>query len=187
MNAVNEIETLVANTVRTITLIADRVTKFATVILGCAAVAATGSFLLGAAALSGGIRTVWIVLGIAFAVLAIGAAATARWRIGRVRKNVPALAAEVRTLLRDGKQSTVEIIDQFQDGGHDSATGSAIVLSRRVDGLRGVVSHGLSGSAKLTETVAAITSFPWLALAAIGISIVFGFLGVIFLLALALG
>ncbi len=186
MNAVNDIERLVENTVSTITMIAARVTRFATTLAIGTAVVAGGSFLLGLAALSGGARTVWIVLGIVFGALALGAALVARWRIGRVKRNVPALAGEVRTLLSEGKQSTMTIIDQFQDGDAASAGGSAIVLSRRAYGLRGVVSHGLAGSARLTETVAAITSFPGLALAAIGITVVFALLAPIFLIALAL-
>ena len=60
------------------------------------------------------------------------------------------------------------------------------MVSRRLYGLRGVVGHGLEGSARLTDAVTAITSFPGLALMAVGISLVFGFLALIFLLALAL-
>jgi hypothetical protein len=187
MNAMDEIEALVESTIRAITRIADRVTHYTTFLLIAATVVAVGSFLLGLAALSGGIRTVWIVLGIAFAAIAIGAAFTARWRIGSVRRDVPALATEVRSLLSDGKRNTLMIIDQFQEDERDSAAESAIVVSRRVLALRGLAADGLSSSAKLTSAITAITSFPGLALAAIAITAVFGGLALIFLLALALG
>ena len=70
--------------------------------------------------------------------------------------------------------------DVLEDGG------SAIVLSRQMYGFKRIVGSGLESSARLTATVTAITSFPALVLAAILISMVFGFLGIIFLIALAL-
>jgi hypothetical protein len=185
MDALNEIEVLVNRTIRTIVQIAGKVTRFATILLAVAAAICVASFLLGIAALDGGIESVWIVLGIVFATLAVGAAFVARWRVGRVRKHVPAIAAEVRQLIADGKGQSQLIIQEFQND-DDSTTGSAIVVSRRMYGLRGVVGHGVEGSARLTDAVTAITSFPALALMAIGISLVFGFLALVFLLALAL-
>jgi hypothetical protein len=186
MDALNDIDAMVERTIRTLTAIAHRVTRYATALLAAVAAIAIGSFLLGLAALSDGIRTVWIVLGIVFAAIAIGAAVTARWRLGRIRKHVPAIAGEVRALIADGKGQTQLIIQEFQDGDDDSAAESAIVVSRRLYGLRGVVGHGTEGAARLTDAVTAITSFPGLALVAVGITIVFGFLGFIFLIALAL-
>lgn len=186
MDGLNDIETIVNRTIRAIVQIADKVTRFATVLLGVAAVVCVASFLLGLAALDGGIRSVWVVLGIVFGVVAVGAAVTARWRVGRVRTHVPAIAGEVRQLIADGRSQSQLIIQEFQDGDDDSAGESAIVVSRRLYGLRGVVGHGMEGSARLTDAITAITSFPGLALLAVGISLVFGFLALIFLLALAL-
>lgn len=186
MDPIRDAEVMVERTIRTITHIAQRVTHYATVLLVVVAVVAVGSFLLGSAALSDGIRTVWIVLGIVFGGIAIGAALVARWRLGRVRRHVPAIASEVRQLIADGKGQTHLIIQEFQDGDDASASQSAIVVSRRLYGMRGVVGHGMEGSARLTDAVTAITSFPGLALMAIGITLVFGFLALVFLLALAL-
>jgi hypothetical protein len=70
--------------------------------------------------------------------------------------------------------------DVFEDGG------SAIVLSRQMYGFKNLAGSGLESSARLSATVTAITSFPALVLGAILISMVFGFLGMIFLIALAL-
>ncbi len=185
VDALNEIEAIVDRTIRVLTTIAERVTRYTTFLLAGVALIAVASFLLGVAALSNGIRTVWIVLGIVFAAWAIGAAFVARWRLGRIRKHVPAIANEMRALLTDGKGQAQLIIQEFQDD-DDSTAESAIVVSRRLYGLRSVAGHGFEGSARLTDAVTAITTFPGLALVAVGITAVFGFLGFIFLIALAL-
>ena len=150
-------------------------------------VVALGSFLLGLAALSGGIRSVWIVLGIVFGAIAIGAAFVARWRIGAVRRDVPGIAADVRPLIAEGKEGTIDRDPRLPARRRRRpTTGSAIVLSRRMYDLRGVMGHGLVGFGPAHATPSPRSRrFPGLALTAIGISLVFGFLGVIFLLALA--
>jgi hypothetical protein len=189
-----EIDELVRRTVATVTMIADRAAAFATKLFLGAAIVCVGGFLLGVAALSGGIEKVWIVLGIVFGTIAVGGALLARWRVGSVRRHVPELAAEVRTLIAEGKDTTRTVIDSFVvdadgdgDGGRDGFSGgSAIVMSRQMYGFRNVVGSGLESSARLSAAVTALTSFPGLVLGAIAISLVFGFLGVIFLIALAL-
>ena len=188
----SEIDELVQRTVDTVTMIAGKAAGFATKLFIGAAVVCIGGFLLGIAALSGGIQTVWIVLGIVFGAIAIGGALVARWRVGSVKRHVPELADEVRTLISDGKQTSRTVIESFVvdadgDGERDGFSGgSAIVMSKQMFGFKNVVGSGLESSARLTAAVTALTSFPGLVLAAIGISIVFGFLGVIFLIALAL-
>lgn len=187
-----EIDDLVRRTVATVTMIADKATRFATRLFIGAAVVCIGGFLLGVAALSGGIEKVWIVLGIVFGAIAVGGALVARWRVGSVRRHVPELADEVRTLIAEGRDGTRTVIDTFVvdadgDGERDPFDGgSAIVLSRQMYGFKNVVGSGLESSARLTAAVTALTSFPGLVLGAIAISLVFGFLGVIFLIALAL-
>lgn len=191
-----EIDDLVRRTVQTVTMIADNATAFATKLFVGAAVVCVGGFLLGVAALSGGIEKVWIVLGIVFGSIAVGGALIARWRVGSVRRHVPELANEVRTLIAEGRDGTRTVIDSFVidtdgDDGDDSrsdspAGGSAIMMSRQMYGFKNAVGSGLDSSARLTAAVTALTSFPGLVLGAIAISFVFGFLGLIFLIALAL-
>lgn len=196
-----EIDELVRRTVATVTSIADRATAFATKLFVVAAVVCIGGFLLGVAALSGGIETVWIVLGIVFGSIAVGGALLARWRVGSVRRHVPELADEVRTLIREGRDGTRTVIDSFvvdadvdadadvgvdPDRGRHRTGGSAIVMSRQMYGFKNVVGSGLEHTARLAAAVTALTSFPVLALVTIAISLVFGFLGLIFLIALAL-
>ncbi len=189
----SEIDELVQRTVDTVTMIAGKAARFSTKILLVVMLVCVGGFLLGAAALSGGIQTVWIVLGIVFGSIAIGAAFLARWRVGSIKRHVPELADEVRTMLSEGKESTRTVIETFAtdadgDGDRDvlDDSGSAIVLSRQMYGFKGIVGSGMESSARVTAAVTAITSFPVLVLSAVLISMVFAFLGFIFLIALAL-
>jgi hypothetical protein len=182
----SDIDGRVTRTISTLTLIADRVTRLSGKLLMGVAVVSIGSFLLGLAALDGGIRNVWILLGGIFAVIAVGAALIGRWRIGGIRRSVPAIASEVRSLLSEGRRDAVEVIEQFNTGPADGGRDSVLIVSRSVTGLRGMATHGLAGSQHLAKAVTAITSFPALALAAVMISIVFALLIPIFLLALVL-
>jgi len=189
-----EIDELVRRSVKTVTVIAQKASAFATRLFLTTAVICVGGFLLGVAALSGGIEQVWIVLGIVFGTIAVGGALLARWRVGSVRRHVPELADEVRTLISEGRDGTRTVIDTFVVGADvdpdrehpGPAGGSAIVMSRQMYGFKNVVDSGLDHSARLTAAVKAMTSFPGLVLGAIVISLVFGFLGLIFLIALAL-
>ncbi len=189
----SELDQLVQRTVDTVTMIAGKAARFSSKLLLGATIVCVAGFLLGVAALSGGVQKVWIVLGIVFGSIAVGGALLARWRVGSVKRHVPELAAEVRTLISDGRDSTRTVIETFAvdadgDGTRDvfEDGSSAIVLSRQMYGFKSLVGSGLESSARLTAAVTAITSFPALVLAAILISMVFGFLGFIFLIALAL-
>ncbi len=188
----SELDELAQRAVNTVTIVARKAARFSTKLLIGATIICVGGFLLGVAALSGGIQQVWIVLGIVFGSIAIGGAFLARWRVGSIKRHVPELATEVRSLISDGKGSTRTVIETFAvdaDGGGqmDGPTGgSAIVLSRQMHGFKNLAGSGLDSSARLTAAVSAITSFPGLVLGTILISLVFGFLGFIFLIALAL-
>lgn len=184
-----DIDEVVRRAVDTITMIAGKAASFATRILLVTTVVCVGGFLLGVAALSGGIETVWIVLGTVFGAIAIGGAFVARWRVGAVRRHVPELVEEVRTLVRDGHDSTRTVIETFAvdpDDPEGAGRGSAIVLSRQMYGFRGAVVGGVEHATRLTAAVTALTSFPGLVLIAVAITMVFAFMGVVFLIALAL-
>jgi hypothetical protein len=178
-------EGLVDRAVATITRLAHKVTRAATLLLLASIVICVGSFLLGLEALSGGIESVWIVLAFFFGAIAIGCAARARLRIGRVRKHVPEIANDIRQLVADGRSDVVTIVVQDDD----LASGSALELSRGMSGsesMRRVTSQGLANSANFADALRAITTFPWLAIITVLITSVFAFLGLIFLIALAL-
>ena len=70
----NDVDRLVQRAVAGITNIAARAARFSTRLLLMTLVLCVGGFALGVAALSGGIETVWIVLGIVFGTIAIASA-----------------------------------------------------------------------------------------------------------------
>lgn len=176
-------EGLVERTLASVMRLVDRVVRATTVLFIVALVICVGSFWLGLQALDDGVESVWTALGIVFGAIAIGSAWLARWRIGRVRKHVPQLTDDIRQLVAGSQSTATTVIDVFEDG---STAPSAIGATRTVIGMRGLVNQSLTGTAKLAEAVHAITSFPWLALVTVAITSVFGFLALIFLLALAL-
>jgi hypothetical protein len=188
-----DIDELVRRAVDTVTMIAGRAAGFATrILLGTTLVCVAG-FLLGVAALSGGVEQVWIVLGVVFGSLAIGGAFLARWRVGAVRRHVPELADEIRAMISQGGETSRTVIDTFVvddddvDGrGGPAADGSAIVLSRRMYGFREIAGSGIDSSTRTFAAVRALTTFPFLLLMAVAISCVFAFCGFLFLIALAL-
>jgi hypothetical protein len=190
----SDIDELVRRTVATVRVIARRATRFATRLFIGVTIVCVGGFLLGVAALSGGIQQVWIVLGIVFGSIAVGGAFLARWRLGSVKRHLPELADEVRSLIEDGTGPSRTVIETFAvdgdgdgDGdGDELADGSAIVLSRQMYDFRTIVGTGYQGSTRMTDAVRAITHFPLLVVSAVAISAVFAFLGFFFLIALAL-
>lgn len=186
--AVSELEQLVQRVVDTVTMIARKASRFALKLAIAVSVVCIGGFLLGIAALDGGVEQVWIVLGVVFGAIAIGGPLLAMFRVGSIKRHVPELVNEVRSLISTGRETGRTVINTFDadDPNRPNEGQSAIVLTRQVYGLRGAVSSGLEGSARLTAAVTAMTSFPIIVLSAIAISVVFGFLGVIFLIALAL-
>lgn len=183
----SEIETIVRRTTETVALIADTVNRFARKLLLGVAVVCLAGFLLGIAVFDGSAQTIWIALAVVFGAIAIGGPLLAIWRVGSVKRHVPELVDEIRSLVSSGKQAGKTVIDVFDvdDPDRPSDGRSALVLTRQVSGLRGAVGSGLEGSARLSAAISALTSFPGLVLAAIGIAFVFGFLGLIFLVALA--
>lgn len=190
----SDIDDLVRRCVDGLTVITRKATAFATRLLLGVVVVCVGGFWLGVQALSGGIETVWIVLAFTFAAIAIGSAVVARWRVGSVRRHLPELAAEVRTLATEDPSSTRTVVEAFvvdtdveEASADEGGTGrSAIVMSRQMGGFRNVADVGDTRTVRLNAAVRAMTSFPFLVLAAIMISFVFAFLGLIFLVALAL-
>ena len=166
--------------------LARRAARFATTILVFTVASCVIGFVLGWQAFDG--STGWAVLGGFFAVVAIGAALIGRWRVGSVKRHVPALVDEMKGLLFYFHQATTEVIDTFvvehPDGTHHyearvDGTG-AFDLGRTMLGYRGMVGDGTQAFGRLTATITALTSYPILALTAVLISLVFVGLSVIF-------
>lgn len=189
----DNVDQLAARAVEGVTRLARRATSFATRLTIGVVVVVGGGFYLGVEALSGGIETVWIVLGTVFGSIAIGAAVTAWWRIWSVRRHLPELGDEVSQLLHDDADSGRVVVDTFAVGEDDAAAAQAGVTNRSVMvfqgrsfSTRGVASASLAGATHVRAAITAFTSLPLLGFLAIGIALVFGFLAFIFLIALAL-
>lgn len=178
-------ERYVRQMIETVQTFAGKGALFAAKLLVAVTVICVGGFALGVAALSDGIESVWIVLGVTFGAIAIGCAGLALWRAMSVRRRAPGLADEVRSLVKSDPDTTVVetfVVDDSADGGR----GSAIVLSRQVGGFREAYGTRLADTPELNGALRSITSFPILVVLAIPITAVFAFMGGIFLLALAL-
>ena len=195
MSDMNDVDRLVQRAVAGITNIAARAARFSTRLLLMTLVLCVGGFALGVAALSGGIETVWIVLGIVFGTIAIASAVLARWRVGSVKRHAPELADEMRALVMSDNPADRELVEVFTVDDPVATSGiqatidengSAVVMSRQMYGFREIPTRTLEHSARLSEAIRAVTTFPALVLAAVLISLVFGFLSFFFLIALAL-
>jgi hypothetical protein len=180
-----DIDDLARRAVGGVTRLAARAARFARKVFIAAVLVATASFLLGLAALDGGIRTVWIVLGLAFGAFAIGAALLARWRLASIARHAGELITEVKSLLESGHPATRTVIDTVEADERQSG-GSVLVVSREFSSLREAVGDRVAQFRNITSAVTAVTTFPGLILSAIGITVVFAILVPIFLLALAL-
>jgi len=183
----SEIDALVQRTTSYVTMVADRVARFAGKVLVISAGICGLSFYLGIEALSGGIETVWIVLGIVFGVIAIGGPLVALWRAGSARRHLSDIQREVRALAEQGIDPTNTVVDTVVVGDPvaDPTAGSAIVLSRQFNSYS-LGPGGVQQSPHLAEATRSLAAFPFQILVTIGITTVFAFLGFIFLIALAL-
>lgn len=187
---IDDVEAIVGRVIRTIVAISRRVSRFASRIVIGSLVICVGSFLLGMAALDGGIQTVWAVLGIVFAAIAIGNAVIGWWGVRRIRSDVPKISSEVRGLITEGRSQGALVLrqfdEQFRSGDDVTVGGSTIFIGRTGFGLRGLAGQGLESAGRLTAAVQSVTRFPLMALTSVLITLVFAFLGCIFLIALAL-
>jgi hypothetical protein len=180
-----ELQDLASRAIDGITRLAARATTFAGWVFTVALVVGTASFLLGLVALEGGIRSVWIVLGLAFGAVAVGGALLARWRLASVGRHAGALVTEVLRLLESGHPATRTMVDTVE-ADEKQGSGSVLVVSREFYSLRDAINFRANEFRNLMSAMTALTSFPALILGAIAITVVFAMLIPIFLLALAL-
>jgi hypothetical protein len=169
-----------------VTRLAARAARFAGLICIAALLIGTMSFALGLEALEGGIRTVWIVLGLAFGAMAVGRSFIARRRLASVARHADEIVADVRSLLQGGHPATRTMVDTIEADERQGG-GSVVVVSREFYSLRDAIDNRAYEYPQLMSAMTALTTFPGLILAAIAITVVFAMLVPIFLLALALG
>jgi hypothetical protein len=154
-----------------------------------------GSYALGLAALSGGARDAWAVLGGIFAAIALGAGFLATWRLTSVRRHASSLVDELVTLMERDPSTQPVVIETFEVGrelppaGGTPAdpSGRAVVVTSRGYGPFGtVVRRSAADVPQLARSVRAVTTFPLLLAVTVGITFVFALLVPFFLLALVL-
>jgi hypothetical protein len=144
-----------------------------------------GGFVLGLAALSGGIRTVWIALGGFFAVAAIASVVVAMLRLRSVRRGADTLVGEVRTLVGGDRASKRTVADTVQSA-EDRSNDGIVDLSKEFFSMRGAIGDRVGQFSALASAMTAVTSFPDLISIATLIGFVFAGLSVIFAIALLL-
>lgn len=177
---------LAQRAVDTVMLLVRRGTALAGGALAIVTVVCLASFALGLLALEGGVRSVWLIFGGFFAIVAIGSIVVAIVRLLRLRGRTNELLLELRELLSGDAQSREVVIETIEtsDGIQDQ---SAVVMSRQFYGIQGQIAGRGQQFRALAQAMQAITSFPLLMLMSTLITLVFAFLTVIWLLALAIG
>ncbi len=171
-------------------VILGRVTPYVTLILFVVTAVAVGSYLAGLAALSGGIRTVWMVLGALFGFVAIRGVVRLRWNLAAIRRHRSDLVNELIDLRQSDPNAESVVIDMIEttesDGvrytraGYSGASGDFTRIGRSLEGVIG------SGSPWLARVVSTTKRGVLALVTAIVIAVVFAFLAVIFLIVLAL-
>ncbi len=177
---------LAQRAVDTVLLLVRRGTALAGGALMIVTVVCLASFALGLAALDGGVRTVWIILGGFFAIVAIGSVVVAIYRLVRLRARSNEMLLELRELISGDTRSSQVIIETIEtsDGVQEQ---SAVVMSRTFGNMQGHLAGRSQQFRALAAAMRAITTFPLLLLMSTAITIVFGGLALIFLIALAIG
>ena len=143
-----------------------------------------GGFLLGLAALDGGVRTAWILLGGVGAVVALGSVAVAWFRLWVISRLSVALAQDIRTMITNDPATERVVIETVEssDGVQDQ---SAVVMSRQFFAMNASVAAGSAGQfTALAVALKGVTTFPLLMLLASAITFGFAGLSVLFLLGL---
>lgn len=181
----DDLDALAQRAVVTVMTLVRRGLALAGGVMMMAVIFAGGGFLLGLAALDGGIEKVWIVLGGSFAVLAVGSVGLAIMRLRSVKKSADTLFTEVRELIGGDRQTQRTVIETVEST--DGREGEGVVaISREFFTLKGAVGNRIGHFKSLGLALTAITSFPILIAAATLFTLMFVGLSFIFLIALTL-
>lgn len=144
-----------------------------------ALIACLGGYVIGIAALGGGLRTAWIVLGGLAAMWAIGSVLAAMFRLRAVRRGSDLLVDEVRSLIGGDVESERTVIETVESTeGADEA--GVVHLSRQFFSMRDVVTETRGDFRALSLALASITTLPAAMALATLIGFGFAFLSVIF-------
>lgn len=160
-----------------------RANKFAGGVLLFAVASCVIGYLLGIAALGGGLRTFWIIAGGALALWAIGSLLVAMFRLRAVRTGSDLMVEEVRSLIGGDVRSERTVIETVEStqGADD---GGVVQMSRQFFSLRDVVEQHRSDFTQLSLALSSITSLPAAIALAVAVAIAFSGLSLIFALIL---
>lgn len=150
-----------------------------------AVVSCVTGYLLGIAALGGGLRTFWIVAGGAVALWAIGSVIASMLRLRAVRTGSDMMVDEVRSLIGGdvrSERTVIETVESTQGADDDGI----VQMSRQFFSLRDVVKEHRSNFTQLSMALASITTLPAAMALATVIGFVFAGLSLIFALVLVL-
>ncbi|CAN5856256.1 hypothetical protein BH18ACT2_BH18ACT2_21790 [soil metagenome] len=179
-----DLDDLAQRAIDVITTLARRGGALAGGVAVIVAVVAVSADATGLAALDGGARTTWMVVGGVAVLVAVGAPLLARRRLGTVRNQATALVGEVRTLLSrnaEAHQVGVDTVEATQPTpgrpGPPALTGQAQQFHR----LRTIAVQA-NDLRQLPMAMSAVTTFPGLLALGIVLMIGFGLLGFVFLL-----
>lgn len=174
---------LAARAVDTFLTLVRRGTRLAVGTFVIVVVICVGGFLLGLAALDGGVRTAWILLGGIGAAVALGSVAVAWFRLWVISRLSVALAQDIRTMISNDPASERVVIETVEstDGVQDQ---SAVVMSRQFFAMNASVAGSAGQFTALAVALKGVTSFPLLMLLASAITFGFAGLSVLFLLGL---
>jgi hypothetical protein len=161
----------------------NRGTRLAVGTLMIVSVICIGGFLLGLAALDGGVRTAWILLGGFGMVVAVGCVLVAFVRLWVIGRLSVALVEEIEAMITTDPASERVVIETVEssDGVQDQ---SAVVMSRQFFAMSDTAAAKAGQFGALAVALKGVTSFPLLLLLATAITVGFAGLSVLFLLGL---
>ncbi len=181
----DDLDELARRAVDSVLMLVRRGNALAGAVLLFALVTGVGGFLLGLAALSGGIRTVWIAVGGFFAFLSISSVLAAMWRLRTVRTGADHLVSEVRSLI-GGDQANERVVIETVRSTESSTEAGVVQLSRGFFDMQSMMTGRVGDVRHLASAIRAVTTFPALIAVATLIGFVFLGLSFLFLIALAL-
>lgn len=157
--------------------LAERAQRLAFGLLVAAATVCGAVLLLGVAATSGAVRTLWLIVGGVSAAVAVGAAYWSYRSLGLVI----ARAAGIRRSLGElaSQVSDGDLVDVLSGAGDEGL--GVIRRARLIGRLRSAVGSAAGEFQDLSLAVAALARFPAAAALAGGSIVVFGLLGLLFL------
>jgi len=146
-------------------------------------IASVGSFLLGVAALDGGARSAWLLLGGVGVVAGVGSVLLAMWRLFMVRRGSDTLTGELRRFIGGDGDAERTVIDAVE-ATEVSDDESIVAVSRQFTSMRDGVDQQGANLPELSMALRSLTTFPGLMALAVVTGFAFALVSPIFVLIL---